>query len=282
MPFSLSLAPVQTELNLRPFVPASQVYNLENTSSSPITLTLEVRQWQPLGNTGSVQFLDDPGPFSFTINNANLQGQKSFIIPAKSKQQIVLGIYNQVTSESEYYYSVIFGQKNSEEISSGTTTGAIGSHLILHVTTNQLSENTIKILNLNHSRFVDSLFPSLTITGNVQNTSSHFFKLKGSLTLSKNQVVVQKLTLAGQTVLSQHTRSLECVDDPQKPEPQIIPCVFHGPLPPGIYQITLIPSPELKISNNIQTIYVFPYYTLFIFGFILIIMVLFIFSQKRR
>ncbi len=269
MPFSISLSPAKVELSLRPNQNATKAYDVTNDTDNPLTLELSILRWQPSGYDGSIQFTSEPGPFRFQIVNANLRGQTQITIGPKQKQQIVLGIEpTEKDLVGEYYYTVLFGQKNEQKTLVTTTqsSGQIGSQLILN-TGLPSPDKTVNIQSFSAPIIVDSFFGSIPITGLVQNTSNHYLSFIGELSVTKNGQSYSQLYLSKDTILAQHARSLRCLDNPQSKDPIPVTCTIFSPLMPGKYKILLTPGSTITATGPTEiTVYVLPLTLLVVFG----------------
>lgn len=271
MPFSLSLSPPKAQLNLNPGQPASKAYDLINDSDSPQTLELQVLPWKPIGYDGSFQFSKENSPFSFHINNADLQGKNIFTLAPGQKQQIVLGLSTPASAVTgDYYFTVFFNQINplNPEINSSQSSGQIGSNLLIHLGSSETK--TLVINKLGLPKLTDSIFSPLTITGLAQNPTNSFFNFTGYWELQQQNKVISQIALAGDTILANHARFLRCVDNPESTNPQITPCQIKKPLSPGIYTLTLHSADDIQLTGTTSyTFFIFPVYLSIIFAFII-------------
>ncbi len=285
MPFSLSLSPPKTQLNLNPGQPASKAYDLINDSDSPQTLELQVLPWKPTGYDGDFQFSKQNSPFSFHINNADMQGKNTFTLAPGQKQQIVLGLSTPTSAMTgDYYFTVFFNQVNplNPEINSSQSSGQIGSNLLIHLGSSEAK--TLAVDKLDLPKLVDSVFSPLTIAGLVQNPTNSFFNFTGYLELKYQNKITSQIVLAGDTILANHARFLRCVDNPESNNPQIIPCQIKKPLPPGIYTLTLHSTDDIQLTGTTShTFFVFPIYLSIIFALaILTSTLVYLFFRKHK
>lgn len=273
MPFSLSLSPPKTQLNLNPGQPASKAYDLINDSDSPQTLELQVLPWQPVGYDGSFKFSSSPSPFNFYINNADLQGKSTFTIGANQKQQIVLGLSTpDSTPSGDYYFTVFFSQINplNPQTNSSQSSGQIGSNLLIHLGRSEAKALTINRFGL--PSLVDTFFSPLNITGLAQNPTNSFFNFVGYLELEHKGKIIHQIALAGDTILAGHARFLRCIDNPESEEPKVTPCQIPKALSPGLYTLSLHSSADIQLSGTTsQTFFIFPFYLSLLFFTIAII-----------
>lgn len=254
MPFSISLTPAKAELTLKSNQNATKAYDLQNDTDNPITLDLTILRWQPSGTDGSVEFTSTPGPFRFYIINADLRGQTQITLGPKKKQQIVIGIeQTEKDLVGEYYYTVLFGQKNelTSLVSTTQSSGQIGSHLILNIG-NPSPRKIAQVESFTAPTLVDNIFGVIPIQGLIKNTSNHYLSFTGQLDITKNGQPYSQIYLSGDTILSNHTRSLRCIDSISKKEPLALPCRLASPLAPGKYTITLSTASDLSLSGNNQ------------------------------
>jgi len=282
MPFSVSLSPPKSEIVLANHQVATKAFNLQNNSSSPIVLRLDTKQWVASDTQGGVSFIADPGPFQFSITNADLKDQTTFSIPPNSEKQIVVGIKPTSNNiQGDFYYTVFFSQSQEIENNPNTTqsTGNVGSHLLLHL--GPVGEkNTAEVTTISLSpTFSDSISTNVTISGLVKNTGNKFFNLKGYIDIKKDNQTVKQLVLAGDTVLSGQSRTIRCIDNPTAKEPHVVPCILYSPNQPGLYTFTLVTTEDTILSGSTTaTKLLFPY--ILLMGFFLVASIGFLFYKK--
>lgn len=256
----LTLKPAQLEFVAKPGASFTQAYQVTNNSSSPVVVSTSVEPWLPAGPDGSVTYqnvLSNPD-FEFSLNNADLKLGQSFLLRAGESRQLVLKVKSSATTpQHDYYFTFFLTQDLTSSLDSDSNftsaAGRLGSHLLISTSNTESPVSEAKITNFSaSSHLVDTFFPHLQFTGQITNSSVYFFKPVGQLSLSKNGLLVQKMTIFPNNVLASSSRSFFCQSDNQP-----VVCTFSPPFWPGLYQATVtLDSPSASATT---TFFVFPF-----------------------
>jgi hypothetical protein len=280
MQFHLTLSPAQREYILKPGATFTQAYQVTNNSNSTLVLNTVLEPWAPQGTDGSLrfdQYLQNPH-LEFSLSNADLRLGQNFKLSPGQSRQLVLKIkaLPQATPTDAYYTFFVYQDQNSllnSEISGSSTSAKIGSNLILTISNSDQISSKATFSQLETSPlFKDALFGQITLSGQINNLSPHYFQTGGKITLSKSGLTQKELTIFPQNVLANHSRDLLCQDISTPPGPTS--CTIPAPLWPGYYTATFtLDSPATTASLSF---FVFPYWLflalIFIFaGFFTII-----------
>jgi len=284
MQFHLTLSPAQREYILKPGASFTQAYQVTNNSTSTLVLNTLLEPWAPLGTDGSLRFdpyLQNPD-LEFSLNNADLRLGQNFKLSPGESRQLVLKIkaFPQANPSDAYYTFFVYQDQNSllnSEISGSSTSAKIGSNLILTISNSDQISAKASFSELDASpSFKDALFGKITLSGQINNLSPHFFQTAGKITLSKSGLTQKELLIYPQNVLANHSRDLLCLDTSTPPAPTH--CTIPAPLWPGYYTATYtLDSPATSATLSF---FVFPYW-LFL-ALILIFTSVFVIINKKR
>jgi hypothetical protein len=276
--FNLTLSPSQIEFVLKPGITIIQAYDIINNSDSNITLNTEVLPWIPSSTDGSVNYnqaINNPN-IQFSLTNSNLEIGQPFILPANSKQQLVLKIKtnSNISLSDNYYTFFIFQNQNTIKSSDNFSqaTGKIGSHLLLTVSDieNPKIESEIKNFNIS-PKIKDVFFRPITFKGFIQNNSNFFFKTNGKITITKNDETIKEFELNPNNVLNNHARNITCQNEN---------CILNPPLWPGHYKLNVTLDPSLNAKPYETSFYVFPFSPILLL--LLITIFFFIFKKFKK
>jgi len=267
MPLNLTIKPAQTELVAKPGVTITQAYTITNQSSTSVTLTTEVLPWVPVGTDGSVSYQTTRSPsHQFSLSNSDLSlGQKFTLKPGENRQLVLKIKSTPDTPLADSYYTFFVSQDFFGESSASAR---LGSHLLLSTSNSETINSDLSLSNFSVSPlFKDIFFPRLVFSAQIDNSSSHYAKPEGKLTITKNNLVIQELDIFPNNVLAHHSRDLMCN---QNNEP--VPCTLSPPFWPGAYTATI----KLNSTTVTTTFFVLPYSLLFaslIIGFLFYILI---------
>jgi len=253
--FNLTLSPSQVEFTLKPSVTIIQAYEVTNNSSQDITLNTEILPWVPVGNNGSVNYLQaaTSSDLNFSLANSDLKIGQPFVLKANSKQQLVLKIKTSKEINLSDYYQTFFVYQNQNPLNKNDNfsqaTGKIGSHILLSVSNTENISIKAKLESFKiFPKIKDVFFTPITFSGEIKNDSTYFFKTGGKIIITKNDSPVKEITLNNDNVLTNHYRSFSCVDS----------CKLNTPLWPGKYQVTLKMDENLGIADSSYSFYILP------------------------
>jgi len=253
--FNLTLSPSQVEFTLKPSVTIIQAYEVSNNSSQDITLNTEILPWVPVGNNGSVNYLQaaTSSDLNFSLANSDLKIGQPFVLKANSKQQLVLKIKTSKEIILSDYYQTFFVYQNQNPLNKNDNfsqaTGKIGSHILLSVSNTENTSIKAKLESFKiFPKIKDVFFTPINFSGEIKNDSTYFFKTGGKIIITKNDSSIKEIVLNNDNVLTNHYRSFSCVDS----------CKLDTPLWPGKYQVTLKMDENLGIADSSYSFYILP------------------------
>lgn len=236
--FSLSIAPAQWELVIKPGKSYTKAYNLTNSGQQDLYLTTSIVPFIADQDSGDIIYNPDTPTIvapQFSLQNADLKLGERFVIPAGKKRQLVLKItIPENTPLQDYYYTFfIESQPSTPEVSFGTSgvfAGKIGSHLLLSVSDTAEPDFLIKISSFKAIPKIADQSQEVIFKIKTFNAGNFFSKVGGEIkiiNMFKKQV--KALALKPKNVLAQAARELKC---------ETGNCSF-ATLWPGIYQAYL-------------------------------------------
>jgi hypothetical protein len=275
--FNLTISPAQAELVIKPGVTLTQVYYLTNNSDQTIILTPSVLPFTPKGFDGSVTYdetIQNPN-VEFSLANPDVKLNQNFRLNPGQKTELVLQIktYPQIPQGDNYYTFFISQATDTTFNTIPQSTARLGSHLLLSLSDseNPISQGEIKHFTTS-PRIKDIFLTPITFHAEVKNNSEFFFKTAGTLTITKNKLVIAQTELDSQNVLANYSRTLTCQNQQ--------PCTISPPFWPGQYTATIALDSTSSASPVSITFFVFP------FSFCLILLIfaglLFFFTRRRR
>lgn len=236
----LSISPAQVEFVAKPGAIITQAYEVTNNSPSTVYLTPSVESWLPFGSNGQVTYnnvLSNPS-LNYSLLNSDLKLNQTFSLGPNSSTQLVLVIKSASNTPLGDSYSTLFLTQDSDPAltsDSPSTAARIGSHILLSISSVETPESTSTISNVTITPFFkDILLTPINFSATINNQSDYFFATKGEIVLSKNDLIINKLTLFPHNVLANHSRTLAC----QK-EDQPTPCHLNPPFWPGKYVLSI-------------------------------------------
>ncbi len=250
--FNLSLKPAQLEFIAKPGSTIIQAYTITNNTDQSLLLSSDVRPWLPQGSDGLVTYDRVPQnqDFQFSLNNSDLSLGQTFLLKANESRQLVLKIKHQAEGKlGDSYFTFFINQSPNGSPDDGetrtTSIGQFGSHLLLSISNNENVPSLAKINNFHSSpKFVDILFPNIIFQANIENLSQYFFKIKGNLVVTKNNLSISQVELSPDNVLAHHQRQVTQTLSP--------------PYWPGAYTATLTLDPSLSTKQSSINFYVLP------------------------
>lgn len=263
---SLSIQPSQLEIQLKPGVNYVQSYIIKNNGDQSVILNSSVDSWLPQGPNGNIVYLNSP-PENLSLSNSDLKLGQSFILEPNQSKQLVLKIAS--STPGDHYFTFFINQDVSA-ISSTNSTQLIrlGSHLLISVSNSELPAPKFTINNFKVTNpFIDCFFSSVKFKAEIQNNSDYFNKIDNTINISKNNTIINKLTIFPDNVLAHHSRTLRCLNDKSPTG-----CQLSKPLWPGIYRAS--------IDNTSISFIVLPY-TLLLFLLLLIIITKLLIDKKN-
>jgi len=269
---NLSIQPSKLEIQIKPGTNYVHSYTIKNLSNQQIILNTSINSWLPQGYDGDVRYQNSSPDFGLSLSNSNLKLGQNFILNPNQSQQLVLKIQIPLNApEGDRYFTFFVNQEQSASLSTNSTQLIrLGSHLLISVSNSETASPKLKINNFKiNNPFVDCFFSTVKFSGEVKNDSDYFNKIDNNISITKGNVVINKLTIFPDNVLAHHSRKIRCLDDKSP-----IDCQLQRPLWPGIYQASL--------TNQTVVFIVLPYSLLIFFVFIGLIIKLLVDRHNRR
>lgn len=239
-PFEFSLSPSVVEVAAQPGKLVTQAFLLENSGSQDWEVTPVLRDFSSDGTSGQA-VLQETSSFPYaTLQNADIELNKPFILKANSSQQIVLGLnIADSATRRDWYFTLLF-LTNPVNIPAGGSVakGAVGANVIVRITSDNLEPLSWDI-NLRLPKIIDSL-QTLIIRPIVTNTSETVAAPDLNVVILdwRNQIVYEQEGLPDR-VLAKSSREIfageQRKDDPRSFEP--VPFEFDPLLAFGPYRI---------------------------------------------
>jgi len=234
---NLSITPSKLEIQISPGANYVQSYVIKNNSDQQVILNSSIESWIPQGSDGNVAYTNTNSDINFSLSNSDLKLGQNFIIGPNQSKQLVLKI--QVTPEltsGDRYLTFFVNQSTNTSLSSNSTQLIkLGSHLLITVTKSEIPVTKLIINNFKtNTKFIDCFFSPLKFTGQVLNQSDYFDKIDKSITISKNDNEITKISIFPDNVLAHHSRNIRCLSNNLP-----VDCQLEKPLWPGFYQATI-------------------------------------------
>lgn len=265
---NLSIQPSQLEIQLKPGANYVQSYIIKNNGTESVVLNSSLDSWLPQGPNGNIVYLNSPPNLNISLSNSDLTLGQNFILNPGQSRQLVLKIQGDIPGD--YYFTFFVNQ----DVSANTTTNStqlirLGSHLLISVSDSELPVTNFKINNFKvQNPFIDCFFSSVKFKAEIQNNSDYFNKIDNTINISKNNTIINKLTIFPDNVLAHHSRTLRCLNDKSP-----INCQLSKPLWPGIYRASI---------GDTSTSFVVLPYTLLLSVLLLIIIVKLLIDNRKQ
>lgn len=272
---SLSLWPPLLEVTLQPGKSITQVYRVKNTGDNT-TVTVQVVPFEVTGESGQVQLSQTPNPALayFSLQNADLDLNEPFSLKSGASQELVLkvSVPQTATNGDHYFTLLILADTESLLTASGAkAAGSIGGNILLSVTNKEIVNQTAKIEEFSLKGFsLKDSFDAFDFVIRVKNTSDHFLKAVGQLTINNTfGRKIATLPLRQDNILAQSTRQLQTE------------ATWQPILPLGRYTATVTITPQNSQYSTSQTLtfYVLPYKA--ILALILIVGFYYLIKKKK-
>jgi len=218
--FHLALSPSIIQVTIKPGKTITQVFNITNLSSSPITLTAQVLPFTTDNLTGQPQILNTTTTWSsyFSLINTDIRLNQPFSIPAQGKQQLVLhiSIPNNLPTQDIYATLLLTSPENTSN-SVTSITGGIASNLLLTVTSidnphslsdiNQFQPHSSILFKIGQTYILDNLTP-VTFTANLKNQGNHLISTHGLFEIGRQDHTIHLQPLLPIYTLAHSQRQL--------------------------------------------------------------------------
>lgn len=219
----LAISPPLLETIIKPGKSIMIAYRLQNFGD-PAILTARVLPIEPKDNLGNVSIRPEfEGPIRFSLDNADRELEKPFLIKTENSSQLLLRIrVPEGTPNGDYYYVLLAEAQpppTVEGIGTARAKVSIGSNILITVTDSGTVEVKGKVtlfdvisrlkFNLfgNIIRLVDST-DKIPVVLIVDNSGRNMFKPEGKITLQGNFGEKAAYDIVPENILAQSQRLL--------------------------------------------------------------------------
>jgi hypothetical protein len=266
------------EVTLKPGKSVTQVYRIQNQGDDTI-VTAQVLPFEPDGEQGNIKISQTPSTVLsyFSLLNADLQSQgpghlATFPLKGGEAQELVLKINIPNNAVNGDHYLTLLLNADTEHLlfaSGSKSYGSLGTNILLTIADSEVTNQTVKIEELNLQgrtlkvlglTIVDS-FADFDFLIRVKNTSNHFFKVIGHLTITNTfGRSLTTIALREDNILSGTTRKLVGT----------VPTYWEPVFPLGRFTANLSITPENSTNTVSQaiTFLVFPYKAILALGLV--------------
>jgi len=246
--YSLSISPPLVEIKIQPGKSLIKAFDIENKGEADLYLSSRIVPFEPKGELGKINLLDNSLAFSkfeseglkFGLINVSPSLGETFLLRSGEKKQLVLKITAlQTATEKDHYFTFLIEQTIKGEFLSQSATSAqakIGSNVLLSVSKLEKSAPQGQIANFEAKPLLADIFDKVDFRTVVVNGGAGYFKIGGGIEVKNWQgKTVEKLKFRPDNVLTASRREAVCW---QQEEEIQIDCQFK-PGWPGKYKAVL-------------------------------------------
>lgn len=208
---SLGVYPPLIKIKTSPNNHIQQILTISNYSDSPTITSISLKAFKASDEkNGQITFLpNDTRTKNFfseavKITDDGVPVNQVLLAPKQQKPLIVELTIPKNQAETDYYFSILFIAKNTQQTKSNASiiSGGIASNVLLSILP-QPQQDTGFIKQFSGSTFIDKDLTSFTVE--IGNQGKHFTTTEGSITItnmlwgSKNVIKLQKATILGST-----------------------------------------------------------------------------------
>lgn len=259
--FHLSLSPSIVQVTIKPGKTITQVFNISNLSSSPVTLTAQVLPFTANNLTGQPQIINSPASWTsyFSLINSDIRLNQPFSIPAQGKQQLVLHISvpNSLPTQDIYATLLLTSPENASN-SITSVTGGIASNLLLTVTSidhphslsdiSQFQPHSSILFKIGRIYILDNLTP-VNFTATLKNQGHHLISTHGLFEIGRQDNTIHLQSLLPIYTLAHSQRQLLASPSGQL---KFTPSLHHL----GLYQAQLsVRAPNSSTNTSINLLF---------------------------
>lgn len=223
--YGLSISPPLLRVHIKPGKSITQVFKIENLSSTDKTLITTIVPFSEADNYGN-PILDPkataPWLSYFSLANSQIKFDEPFTIAAGASEQLVLSLtVPEDTPLMDIYATIIIStyQNSLDQTFQGTAVRAtIGSNLLISINTEAFSDTILQVANfhplgdsfikIGNFNFADSITP-LKFTASVKNNGNFTAETKGVFRVTTNKNIPVYLEgLLPINVIAKSTREL--------------------------------------------------------------------------
>lgn len=218
--FSLSLSPPLTEIIIKPGRSVLVAFNIYNLGD-PQILTPLVKSFEPIGNFGNIVLKKElEGPIRFSLDNSEIELEKSFFLKPNEKQQLLLRIRApEGAPEGDYYYTLVVQSDpapNNNSLTLGRAKASIGANILVTITNQGNLEikpsitlfDTLRGLRINKGLKVYESNQPIAVVLILKNQGKNLIKPRGKITLIGNFGEKAEFEIIPQNILGRSQRQL--------------------------------------------------------------------------
>ncbi|MEK7458479.1 MAG: hypothetical protein AAB612_03300 [Patescibacteria group bacterium] len=262
---SISITPPLSEIVMQPGRSITQAFTIANDGTVDLEVIPTIVDFSPDENTGAPIVFEKNENFPYAeLQNLDKKFGKPFLLPAGSKDQLILRITIPNSELDKDYYKTLLLKTSPSGLAQvdGVQTVSqayIGVHILLSVSGNGEDRATLAIEKLTVPRIID-MFSSIPITMIVKNLGTNYTQAHGQVSIASTLGKVVKIfPLLPENVIAGSIRKLQAsVQDPDDTKSAIAAPMDYRPLfLLGQYTITATVGRENQESPDEKIIKVF-------------------------
>ena len=236
---AISITPPLSEIMMQPGRSITQAFTIANDGTVDLEVIPTIVDFSPNDTTGAPIVFEKNDHFPYAeLQNLDKKLGKPFLLPAGSKDQLVLRITIPTSEPDRDYYKTFLLKTSPSGLSpvngNGTQTisqAYIGVHILLSISGNGEDQAKLAIDTLSAPRIVD-MFSSLPITLIVKNLGTNYTKAHGQVSITSTLGKVVKIfPLLPENVLAGSIRKLQpSIQDPDDTKSAIADSMEYRPL----------------------------------------------------
>lgn len=280
--FSLSIHPPILEAMLQPGKKIIYTFDLENHSSSSLSLTPRIVPFEAQGDQGHIRFTNEETPSFFSLLNSHIAFDQPFSLEAGQKIQLVVRIaVPQNQPEGDYYQTLLVEQSSSQEQvgNISQSLGVVGTNILLTVSQSGQPQRSLEIDSFTipgayFNQFVDS-FDLVNFDLILKNTGQAFIKPEGRIFVSSQnkEEDFQEIKIRPDNILPGTNRQMQCLEKP---------CFFKPPQLIGSYRARFEFVLDGKKYQSAISFWVFPIKITLTLAAILLFWLIILWRLKRK
>lgn len=234
---SISITPPLSEIVMQPGRSITQAFTITNDGTVDLEVIPTIVDFSPDDTTGAPIVFEKNENFPYAeLQNLDKKLGKPFLLPAGSKDQLVLRITIPRSEPDRDYYKTLLLKTSPSGLvqTNGTQTVSqayIGVHILLSVSGNGEDQAKLVIEKLTVPRIID-MFSSLSISLIVKNLGTNYTKAHGQVSITSTLGKVVKIfPLLPENILAGSIRKLQSsVQDPDDTKSAIATPMEYRPL----------------------------------------------------
>ena len=234
---SISITPPLSEIIMQPGKSVTQAFTIANDGTVDLEVIPTIVDFSPDDTTGAPIVFEKNENFPYAqLQNLDKKLGKPFLLPAGSREQLVLRITIPTKEPDRDYYKTLLLKTSPSRLvqTSGTQTVSqayIGVHILLSVSGNGEDQAKLMIEKLTAPRIVD-MFSSLPVSLIVKNHGTNYTKVHGQVSIASTLGKVVKIfPLLPENILAGSIRKLQAsIQDPDDTKSAIATSMEYRPL----------------------------------------------------